>query len=323
MKISLIMMSVFFLFAGCASKEPDYVLPTARISDYESDMSGFNTKSYFYDNGHEVVVFDTQFTPELAEKAIEYIKTQTDHPIKFVVITSPNPDKFNGIEVFQKIGAKVIASSATNSSLGEVQAYKKNYFVKMAKMFTNENYPKLNRPDITFDKTYSIKLSHGETVELSELSKSGVSSNQTVAFIPRIKALVVGDLVAYKAHAWLEGGIYQGLAVPKIKNWVADLNELKDLYGDKDVTVYGGRGLSGKLDEVVHSQIDYLEKVDALVYDYVKDLSARGRKKKDLTDPAVAPKHYAEIKNRVEALFPGYKFSYLVQYGVYGLVNSK
>jgi hypothetical protein len=133
----------------------------------------------------------------------------------------------------------------------------------------------------------------------------------------------VGDLVAYKAHAWLEGGIYQGIAVPKIKNWVADLNEIKDQYSDKEVTVYGGRGISGKLDEVVNAQIEYLEKVDTLVYDYVKDLSNRGRKKKDLEDPAVAPKHYAAIKNRVESLFPGYKYGYLVEYGVYGLVNSK
>ena len=323
MKIFLIMISALLLFAGCASKEPDYVLPTARISDFESDQSGFNTKTYFYDNGREVVVFDTQFTPDLAEKAIEYIKSQTEHPIKYVVITSPNPDKFNGIEAFQKIGAKVIASDATVSSLGEVHIYKKNFFVKVAKMFTGENYPKLGRPDITFDKNYSIKLSHGETVELLELSKSAVSSNQTIAHIPRIKALVVGDLVAHKAHAWLEGGIYQGTAVPKIRNWIADLNEVKALFADKDVTVYGGRGASAKLDEAVDAEINYLEKVDSLVTDYVKDLAVRGRKKKDLTDPAVASKHYAEIKNRVESLFPGYEYSYLVQYGVYGLVNSK
>jgi hypothetical protein len=129
--------------------------------------------------------------------------------------------------------------------------------------------------------------------------------------------------VAHKAHAWLEGGIYQGVAVPKIRNWIADLNEMKDLFADKDVTVYGGRGISAKLDEAVDAEVNYLEKVDNLVTDYVKGLAARGRKKKDLTDPAVASKHYAEIKNRVEALFPGYKYSYLVQFGVYGLVNSK
>jgi glyoxylase-like metal-dependent hydrolase (beta-lactamase superfamily II) len=190
-------------------------------------------------------------------------------------------------------------------------------------MFTEENYPKLNRPDITFDKNYSIKLSHGENVELMELSKSGVSSNQTIAHIPRIKALVVGDLVAHKVHAWLEGGIYQGIAVAKLRNWIADLNEMKALFADKEVTVYGGRGLSAKLDEAVDGEINYLEKMDSLVTDYVKDLAAKGRKKKDLTDPVIAPKHYAEIKNRAEALFPGYKYSYLVQYGVYGLVNSK
>jgi glyoxylase-like metal-dependent hydrolase (beta-lactamase superfamily II) len=217
----------------------------------------------------------------------------------------------------------VIVSRATANSLYEVHHYKKNYFVKVAKMFTNENYPSLPKPDIIFDNNYTIKLSHGETLEVTELSKSGVSSNQTVIHIPRVKALIVGDLVTPRSHAWLEGGIYQGVAVAKIKNWISDLNELKSMYADKEVTLYGGRGVSAKLDDAVDAQIEYLEKVDTLVTDYVKDLAARGKKKKDLTDPEVAPKHYKEIMKQVENMFPSYQNGYLVEYGVYGLVNSK
>lgn len=80
---------------------------------YETDANGFNTKNYFYDSGEEVVVFDTQFTNDFAQKSIEYLRTKTKSPIKYLVITHPNPDKFNAIELFRKEGARVIASKKT------------------------------------------------------------------------------------------------------------------------------------------------------------------------------------------------------------------
>src|SRR5262245_36344102 len=69
---------------------------SGKMYAYESDGNGFNTKNFFYDNGEEVVVFDTQFTPDLAEKSIAFLRTKTANPITYVVVTHPNPDKFNG-----------------------------------------------------------------------------------------------------------------------------------------------------------------------------------------------------------------------------------
>src|SRR2546430_2474126 len=76
---------------------------------YESDANGFNTKTIFYDNGEEVVAFDTQFTPELARKAIDYLRTQTSRPLTYAVITHPNPDKFNGMgERARGLGSQIV-----------------------------------------------------------------------------------------------------------------------------------------------------------------------------------------------------------------------
>ncbi|MGH2615900.1 MAG: hypothetical protein ACRDJC_11715, partial [Thermomicrobiales bacterium] len=36
---------------------------------FDSGAEGFFTKTYFYDTGSEVVAFDAQFTPELAQRA--------------------------------------------------------------------------------------------------------------------------------------------------------------------------------------------------------------------------------------------------------------
>lgn len=280
----------------------------AKITSFESDGNGFNTKNFFYDNGKEVVVVDTQFTGALAEQSIKFIQSQTKSPIKFVIITHPNPDKFNGMSVFQKLGAKVIASKATADAMPGVHAYKKYFFVNMAKMFTEETYPVLSKPDITFDKSYSLTLSNGEKIELSETHKAGVSSNQTLVSIPSEKALIVGDLVHHKVHAWLEGGIVNGNPKPEIKSWIESLKALKKF--SKDTIVFGGRGESAKVNEAVDAQVAYLEKLDSLVSEQVKK-AGKGQEQ------------YDAIQTQAEKAFPEYKLGYMIKYGVYGLVNSK
>lgn len=287
---------------------------------YESDGSGFNTKNFFYDNGEEVVVFDTQFTPALAQKSIEFIRSKTKNPITAVVITHPNPDKFNGMSVFQNLGAKVIASRKTTEGMREVHEYKKYFFVNLAKMFTEETYPKLSSVDLIFDETHDLRLRNGEIISLRELSKPGVSGNQTVALVPGAQAAVVGDLVHHNAHAWLEGGIRDGKPVPTLNDWISDLRELESLLKDQpEIVVYGGRGESVKLSEAVSAQISYLKKADALVGRYVARL---GAKKSELQGEK-ASQHHQALQAEFEKAFPGYGLGYMIQYGVYGLVNSR
>lgn len=281
----------------------------AKITNFESDANGFNTKNFFYDNGKEVVVVDTQFTTGLAEQSIKFIQSQTKSPIKFVIITHPNPDKFNGMSAFQKLGAKVIASKASAEDMPGVHAYKKYFFVNMAKMFTEETYPALSKPDITFDKSYTLTLSNGEKIELTETNKAAISSNQTLVSIPSEKALIVGDLVHHKAHAWLEGGIVNGNPKPEIKGWIETLKGLKKNFS-KDTVVFGGRGESAKLETSVNDQVNYLEKLDAIVTAQVKK-AGKGQEQ------------FTVIQAQAEKAFPDYKLGYMIQYGVYGLVNSK
>ena len=286
---------------------------------FDSGEAGFFTKSYFYDTGSEVVAFDAQFTPELAEAAIASLREQTDNPITYLVITHPNPDKFNGAPAFQDAGATVIASESTDAAIPGVHEYKKAGFVGMG-MFTEETYPQQATVDETFEGTRTIELNDGKTVELQELSEPGVSSTQTVAFIPELNALIVGDLVHHKLHAWLEGGIVNGKATPTLDGWIADLKELETTFaGEPELTVYGGRGEAAPLSEAVADQIAYLERADQIVTDYVAGL---GDKKSELSGPD-AGKHYAAIQAELERAFPDYAFPDMISFSVYGLVNSK
>lgn len=321
MKKLMILCGVIFL-SGCTgsvTKERN-ILIQPKIYSYQSDISGFNTKNFFYDNGEEVIVFDTQFTPELAKKSIEFIKTKTANPITYVIITHPNPDKFNGINEFQKIGARIIASSRTTNNLKGVHEYKKHFFVFMTKMFTEEAYPSLPSIDIVFDQVYELRLRSGEIIQLRELGEPAVSTNQTIAFIPSVQAVMVGDLLHYQAHAWLEGGIVNGRAASTLNGWLADLNELQTLFKDyPKILAYGGRGEAVEISKAVDQQKIYLREADRIVTRYIISL---GPRKSELKGEK-APEHYQLLQREFEKVFPHYQFGYMIQYGVYGLVNTK
>jgi glyoxylase-like metal-dependent hydrolase (beta-lactamase superfamily II) len=284
---------------------------------YESGKDGFDTRTYWYDDGEEVTVFDTQFVPSLTEAMVERIETATSNPITRVIVTHPNPDKFNGLSVLHDLGASSIASKATAEAMPRVNDYKRHYFINVAEAFTEKSYPKFEPVQKTFSGRTTIELASGETLTLFELDNPGVASTQTVARIDATGDLIVGDLVHHGAHAWLEGGIVDGRAKPDIDGWLAALDELKNIEG---TTVHGGRGCAAPLAEAVKEQKAYLRRMDQLVSDYVDGL---GEARSELTDPATAQAHYAEIQERAIAAFPAYDLPYLIGEGVYGLVNSK
>lgn len=314
MRFAKKLMTVLAVLAvGCAGQKAGP--GGSEVARYTSDSSAFDTHSYFHDTGAEVVVFDAQFTEAEAKKVLAAIRARTDHPIRYVVVTHPNPDKFNGAAVFQREGAKVVASEATAAAIPAVHAYKKHFWVNMAKAFTEETYPAQAKVDITFRGTYSLPLEGGAKVELTELKHPGVAATQTVAYVPERQALIVGDLVHHGAHAWLEGSLREGKPAPDVEAWKAALDELAAW---PKATVYGGRGEGAPVEQAIASQKRYLDGMVAVVSAYAAELG--GRKAELCGDAAGA--HYGELAKRAAATFPEYRLPYMVQYGVYGLVNQ-
>ena len=235
-----------------------------------------------------------------------------------MVITHPNPDKFNGASDFKLEGARIIASQATAEAIPGGQAYKQYFFVEMAKMFKASEYPQPVSVDETFVGSKTLTLAGGERLELQELAQPGVSSTQTVMWVRAANALFVGDLVHHRAHAWLEGGIVNGQPTPTIGGWMADLRELLATY-DAGTQVYGGRGENGQLSEVVPAQIEYLKKAQELVR---QDLRRLGQKASDYNGPA-AGALYKDLAAKFAKSFPSYALAYMIEYGAYGLVQSE
>lgn len=282
-----------------------------QLHTFTSDLAGFDTHSFWYDTGREVVVFDAQFTEPLAHALVADIRAQTDSEIRYVVITHPNPDKFNGVGPLREAGATVVASEATAAAIPGVHAYKRAYFVGVG-AFTADTYPPQASVDLRFADQLRLDLEGGATVDLRVLAHPGVSSTQTVAHIPRIDALIVGDLVHHGAHAWLEGGIVDGRPRPDLDAWRAALDELRAWSG---ATVYGGRGQPAPVEAAVAAQQDYLTRIEAVV---AAEVAA-------VDDPAAwtgpdAAAHYEALTAAARAAFPDRDLDYLITHGAYGLV---
>ena len=171
--------------------------------------------------------------------------------------------------------------------------------------------------DEVFETELTIRLSDGGEIELKEYNVAGISTNQTVALLPSNKGLVVGDLVHHNAHAWLEGGINNGSASPELQSWINLLKTIRSVYKNR-IKVFGGRGESVKLEKAISDQIAYLEKADEIVETYIYSVVD----KKELLNEK-AQEHYKKLSELFKKEFPEYKLNYMIDYGIYGLVNSK
>lgn len=290
--------------------------PGPEMYTFTSDVNGFETQTHFLDTGKSVVAFDAQFTPATAEKALAYLRSKTSHRVKYVVVTHPNPDKFQGIPAFKTAGATSISSAATANSLRGVWQYKKNYFVNVAKTFTDATYPALPSIDQTFNDHRTLTVD-GVRIDLKVLADPGISSTQTIATIPELKSVIVGDLVHHDAHAWLEGGIVDGKPTPTIDGWKRDLDQIERLAG-KSWTVYGGRGTTATVADAVSQQKSYLSTADKDVSALVAPLSAAQRADA-LADPSTL---VSQLTRKLTKQFPDHSLPYMVDYGAYGLIHQ-
>jgi glyoxylase-like metal-dependent hydrolase (beta-lactamase superfamily II) len=285
---------------------------SSSIYEFDAGPLYFNTKNYFYDNGEEVVVFDTQLTPELARKSIAFIQSKTKNPIAWVVVLHPGIDKFGGMSAFQEIGAKVITSEATAVAMPDVFEFKKKFFLEGSGKsfgFTSYQWQQLTKPDSLFEGSHMLELKNGQKIILRELSNPGVSANHTVAYIAEEESIFVGDLVHYQTHANFEGMVVDNRAIPQVASWMANLNELNKIFRkDPGITIYGGRGKQTDLPTAVWDQTRYLKAAYPMIISYYTS-----NRRSWSANTIIPDRFYKEFQAQMELAFPGYELSYMTR----------
>jgi glyoxylase-like metal-dependent hydrolase (beta-lactamase superfamily II) len=165
------------------------------------------------------MVIDTQATPVMAADVIRHIRTVTDKPIKYVVMSHYHAVRVLGASAYG--ASEIIASEDTRDLIVERGAQDmKSEIERFPRLFRAvETIPGLTWPTITFKGEMTVWLGKLE-VQLMQLGR-GHTKGDTVAWLPQQKILFSGDLVEYGATAYA-GDAY-------FRDWPATLDRVEAL----------------------------------------------------------------------------------------------
>ncbi len=155
-----------------------------------------------------VMVVDTQATPVMAQDVIRHIRTVTDKPIRYVVLSH-----YHAVRVLGATGyapQHIIASRDTYDLIVERgEADKASEIGRFPRLFqaVESVPPGMTWPTITFSGRMSIWLGKLE-VQLIQLGR-GHTKGDTVAWLPEQKILFSGDLVEFDATPYAGDAYFQ------------------------------------------------------------------------------------------------------------------
>jgi len=208
----------------------DKIISFDRLSDHAlayTAQGDPNTGIVIGDNG--VLVIDTQATPVMAQDVIRRIRSVTDKPIRYVVLSHYHAVRVLGASAY---GAEhVIASRDTYQLIGERgEADMKSEIERFPRLFRAvESIPGLTWPTLVFERSLTLWLGSLE-VQILQLGR-GHTKGDTVVWLPKDRILFSGDLVEYDATPYA-GDCY-------FADWPATLDAVAAL---KPAKLVPGRG---------------------------------------------------------------------------------
>ncbi len=177
----------------------------------------------------DVMVIDATATPVMARALIERVRTVTDKPIRYVLLSHYHAVRVMGASAF---GAQeIIASGATRELIEERgQQDFESEVGRFPRLFRAvESVPGLTWPTMTFERSMTVWLGR-RRVEIMHLGR-GHTKGDTVAWLPEERVLFSGDLVEYGATPYT-GDAYHA-------DWPSTLDRVRALGAEKLVP---GRG---------------------------------------------------------------------------------
>ncbi|HYZ63303.1 MAG TPA: MBL fold metallo-hydrolase [Acetobacteraceae bacterium] len=144
-----------------------------------------------------VLVADAQATPAMAADVIARIRTVTDKPVKYVVLTHYHAVRVLGASGYK--GAEIIASEVTRDMIEERgQQDMDSEIGRFPRLFRGkEGIPGLTWPTITFDRRMTVWMGKRE-VQIIHVGRSHTAGD-TVVWLPKERVLFSGDVVEFGA----------------------------------------------------------------------------------------------------------------------------
>jgi glyoxylase-like metal-dependent hydrolase (beta-lactamase superfamily II) len=204
-----------------------------------------------------ILVSDATATPAMARDLIAQIRTISDKPIKYVLLTHYHAVRVLGASAFAAAGAtEIIASQGTLDLIHERGAQDmQSEMERFPRLFRNaESVPGLTWPTLVLgggDPTRN-EVPGRLTLDLGGVTVQvwhpgpGHTRGDTIAWVDQEKVLFSGDLVEYQA------GVYTGDA--HLQEWPATLEALRALHAE---AIVPGRGEAMKGRDDVNKALDY------------------------------------------------------------------
>jgi glyoxylase-like metal-dependent hydrolase (beta-lactamase superfamily II) len=195
-----------------------------------------------------VILFDSKYGP-MHDDIVAKVRSLTDKPIKYVVLTHSHPDHSGGSGKMEEMGATVIISKEDRDLMAKA------------------HLPGL--PQVAYHGEAELDLG-GQQVELREFC--GHTRGDTVAYLPGPRVLIAGDLVTVpdsipEIVGYADGGNWTDLGIA--------LNALATI--DFDVMIPGHGPALTKQQFLKHR-----DKVIA-IRERVRTLARQGRSREEIT----------------------------------------
>jgi glyoxylase-like metal-dependent hydrolase (beta-lactamase superfamily II) len=228
-----------------------------------------------------VMVLDTQATPVMAADVIRHIRSVTDLPIKYVLLSHYHAVRVLGATAYRP--QEIIASQDTYDLIVERGAQDmKSEIERFPRLFRAvETIPGLTWPTMTFKGEMTLWLGKLE-VRLMQLGR-GHTKGDTVAWLPQQKILFSGDLVEFDATPYA-GDAY-------FRDWPKTLDNIAAL---QPVALVPGRGAALTTPEMVQRGLAGTRAFVSDLYASVKAGAAQGKDLRAIykdTHAALKPKY--------------------------------
>ncbi|WP_419906733.1 MBL fold metallo-hydrolase [Hoeflea sp.] len=218
-----------------------------------------------------VMIIDAQATPRLANKVVEKIRTVTDKPIKYVVLSHYHAVRVLGASAYN--AEQIIASEKCRSMVAERgQEDWDSEFERFPRLFQgHESIPGLTWPTMTFTQKMTVYLGR-RRVDLMHLGRAHTAGD-IVAWVPDEGVMFTGDIVEYHSACYCGDGHFG--------DWGATLDAIKAF---EPRAIAPGRGDALVGDEMVYAAIENTRNFVASTYRPAAAVAARGGTLKEAWD---------------------------------------
>ncbi|KJK07091.1 MULTISPECIES: MBL fold metallo-hydrolase [Pseudomonas] len=210
----------------------------------------FPVSSVIVSGQHDAILVDAQFGKAQAEQVLNKLRASGKR-LTTIYISHGDPDYYFGLQTLTDAypQAKVVASAATVAHIKQTMAAKLAYW---GPQMGADKPAQLVVPQVLSGNQLKLE---GQSLEV--LGLDGPQPDRSFVWIPSIKAVVGGVVVANNLHVWMA----DTQTAQSHQDWLATLNRIEQL---KPQVVVPGHylGQPGESLEAVRFSADYIRAFD-------------------------------------------------------------